>query len=85
MSLGYGHHPPAADILPSRYREVYNVSRCSDYPAGGSLAFYDLELHDDNFSLYSNPDWSFINASSGLTPQCGYGAALSPATVTLYY
>jgi hypothetical protein len=65
--------------------EVYNVSRCSDYPAGGSLAFYDLELYDDNFSLYSNPGWSFTNASSGLTPQCGYGATLSPATVTLYY
>jgi hypothetical protein len=65
--------------------EVYNVSQCSHYPAGGSLAFYDLELYDDNFSLYSNPGWSFTNASSGLTPQCGYGATLSPATVTLYY
>lgn len=65
--------------------EVYNVSQCSDYPAGGSFQFYDLELYNDSFVQYSNPGWTFTNASSGLTPQCGYGASVSPATVTLDY
>lgn len=57
--------------------EVYNVAQCSNYPAGGSFAFYDLELYNDSFVLYSNPGWSFTNASSGLTPQCGYGASVA--------
>lgn len=65
--------------------EVYNVSQCSDYPANGSFSFYDLELYNDSFVEYANPGWTFSNASSGLTPQCGYGASISPATVTLDY
>jgi hypothetical protein len=65
--------------------EVYNVSQCSNYPAGGSLQFYDLELYNDSFVEYSNPGWVFWNTSGGLTPQCGYGASISPTAVTLYY
>jgi hypothetical protein len=65
--------------------EVYNVSECSDYPPAGSFSFINLELYNDSFAEYSNPGWSYSNASAGLTPQCGYGGTVSPAQVTLRY
>jgi len=64
--------------------EVYNVSRCSDYPPNGSIAFYNLALYNDSYNKINNPGWSVSNWSSGLTPQCSYGGS-TPEQVNLTY
>ena len=64
--------------------EVYNIAQCADYPPNGGSSFYDVSLYNDSFGLIANPNWGVTNASSGLTPQCGYGGSV-PHQVTLYY
>lgn len=64
--------------------EVYNVVQCANYPPNGSISFYDLNLYTNSFALIPNPNWGISNASSGLTPQCGYGGSV-PHQVTLRY
>jgi len=64
--------------------EVYNISRCTDYPSNGSTSFYNLALYNDSYVKINNPGWSVSNWSSGLTPQCSYGGA-TPEQVNLTY
>jgi hypothetical protein len=67
--------------------EVYNISQCSDYPGSTIVlgqTFYGLILDDYKDVQIANPAWSVTNASSGLTPQCGYGGSLSQQVVLSY-
>ncbi|HXO31258.1 MAG TPA: hypothetical protein VN901_02770 [Candidatus Acidoferrales bacterium] len=64
--------------------EVYNIAQCGDYPANGSINFYDQGLYNDKFVRIASPGWKVANLSSGLTPQCGYGGEL-PREVILNY
>lgn len=64
--------------------EVYNIAQCANYPSNGAISFYNVGLFNDSFALIPNPGWAVVNASSGLTPQCGYGGSL-PQQVSLYY
>jgi hypothetical protein len=64
--------------------EVYNIAQCGDYPANGSINFYDQGLYNDKFVQNTSPGWKVTNLSSGLTPQCGYGGEL-PREVILNY
>ena len=64
--------------------EVYNVVKCSDYPAAGSTSFYNLNLFNFKGTKIPNPAWTVTNLSSGLTPQCSYGGTL-PKQLTLTY
>lgn len=64
--------------------EVYNISRCGDYPSNGYTYFYGLGLFDYNFHAIASPGWSVTELSSGLTPQCSYSGSL-PEQVTLNY
>ena len=64
--------------------EVYNIKQCADYPSNGYTSFHNVELYNDSFAQVTDPTWSVTNASSGLTPQCSYGGALSQQ-VNLYY
>jgi hypothetical protein len=65
--------------------EVYGIEKCSDYPPNKSATFYDVVLYDHNFKPYPNPGWVVFSYSTGLTPQCNYGATMSTKTVTLDY
>jgi hypothetical protein len=65
--------------------EVYGITKCSDYPPNGSLAFTDLALYDYNFKKYSDPAWILFNYAVGLTPQCSYGGTMDATTVRLHY
>jgi hypothetical protein len=65
--------------------EVYNIAQCSDYPPNGSVVFSNLALYENNLTIYSNPGWFLFNYTSGLTPQCNYGATMGSNTVTLTY
>lgn len=53
--------------------EVYNVSKCSDYPSSskGSTEFYYLGLFDQDLQPVKQ-DWVPWKKWAGLTPQCGY-------------
>jgi hypothetical protein len=64
--------------------EVYNVSKCSDYPRGGSLELYDLALYNDKFTKVT-PAWNLGEYWVGLTPQCNYGTTRRLTYSTLYY
>lgn len=64
--------------------EVYNISRCGDYPSNGYIYFYGLGLYDYKFDAIASPGWSVTELSSGLTPQCTYSGSL-PEQVTLTY
>jgi hypothetical protein len=64
--------------------EVYNITKCSDYPPNNFISFYDLALYNDSFTRISSPGWSITNSSAGLTPQCSYGGA-RPEQVDLAY
>lgn len=64
--------------------EVWNVSRCGDYPAGGELSFYDVKLWDYKLIRVAAPAWTIVKRASGLTPQCSYGGSL-PKQVDLTY
>lgn len=65
--------------------EVYSVAQCSDYPPQTGIIFSGLELYDYKGNLIGSPDWSFINYSSGLTPQCNYtGNEVSAQEVELF-
>jgi hypothetical protein len=66
--------------------EVYDISRCADYPSNGSTSFNNLYLTDDKVATIDNPAWSISNDASGLTPQCNYGGSVvSPTDVKLRY
>jgi hypothetical protein len=65
--------------------EVYDIAQCSDYPPNGSLTFFYEELYDNSFNPIANPGWSVVNAASGETPQCNYGAQASGDEVTVDY
>lgn len=60
--------------------EVYNISKCADYPANGSIAFKSIGLENDKFVAIASPGWSITNASAGLTPACSYGGSVVSAT-----
>jgi hypothetical protein len=64
--------------------EVYNIAQCGDYPANGSINFYDQGLYNYKFVRIAKPAWKVTNLSSGLTPQCDYGGSL-PEEVILNY
>ncbi len=59
--------------------EVYNVSQCSDYPPNGEIAFSNIALYDDNFSLVT-PGWGYSGPPPGLTPQCNYSGGVVNTT-----
>ncbi|HEV2352239.1 MAG TPA: choice-of-anchor D domain-containing protein [Terriglobia bacterium] len=62
--------------------EVYNVSKCGDYPWTGILNFSTIQLFDNSLNQISNPGWSpYIY--TGLTPQCNYAVEVGPSQVTL--
>jgi hypothetical protein len=63
--------------------EVYNVVQCNDYPAGNEITFSDLGLYNDELVQISNPDWAYVNNSSGLTPQCDYGGQTTSSSATI--
>jgi hypothetical protein len=63
--------------------EVYNVSRCSDYPSNGSIEFFKLGLWDDKFEVVPH-DWIVTKLWKGAV-QCGYGGSPQPDDVTLTY
>ena len=52
--------------------EVYNVSKCSDYPANSSTEFYYLGLFDEDLQPVTQ-GWVPWKRWAGFTPQCGYG------------
>ena len=58
--------------------EVYNITQCSDYPAGeesgygGTIGFHDQVVLNDQY-VQINPPWTVTNLAGGLTPQCNYG------------
>ena len=54
--------------------EVYNVSKCSDYPSNknGSTQFFYLGLFDENLQPVTQ-HWVDWKKWGGLTPQCNYG------------
>ena len=64
--------------------EVYNIYQCGNYPTNGSISFHDIGLYNDSWVPINDPIWTVSNASSGLTPQCGYGGTV-PQQVTLWY
>jgi hypothetical protein len=64
--------------------EVYSVSTCSDYPAGGKLEAYDVTVYNDKFEKIT-PSWSLWQLWSGLSPQCGYGASWTKSEATIKY
>ncbi|HTG61980.1 MAG TPA: hypothetical protein VMG63_21560 [Terriglobia bacterium] len=69
--------------------EVYNITQCSDYPAGeashysGAIGFHDQIVLNDNY-VRITPAWTVTNSASGLTPQCNYGGS-TPKQVILTY
>jgi hypothetical protein len=68
--------------------EVYNITRCSDYPSGGKLESYDVDFYNDKFQKISSPTWYLWKLWPGLSPQCGYGGYLdtsSGSEMTLTY
>jgi hypothetical protein len=66
--------------------EVYNVTRCSDFPSGGKLEAYDVTVYNDKFQKIK-PDWSLWNVwkQDGDSPVCGYGATTTQTTATITY
>jgi hypothetical protein len=54
--------------------EVYNVSKCSDYPSNssGSTQFFYLGLFDEDLHPVTQ-HWVDWKRWHGLTPQCNYG------------
>ena len=52
--------------------EVYNISRCSDYPANSSTEFYYLGLFDEDLQPVTQ-GWVPWKRWAGFTPQCHYG------------
>jgi hypothetical protein len=63
--------------------EVYNVVQCADYPYTDGISFFNQYVSNDQFVPIS-PAWNKTNWSSGLTPQCNYGASF-PQQVHLTY
>jgi hypothetical protein len=64
--------------------EVYSVTKCTDYPASGSLGFSSLNLYNDKFRRIT-PTWFLWKLWPGLTPQCGYGATWTPTAATVKF
>ena len=64
--------------------EGYSIVQCSDYPPDEYITFYPT-LYDSWFEWIENPYWQMNDWASGLTPQCDYGAQLSPDQVTLAF
>jgi hypothetical protein len=65
--------------------EVYDIAKCSDYPPNGSILFSKVALYDYNLTRIANPGWSITDYYGGLSPQCNYGGATTPNSVTLTY
>jgi hypothetical protein len=69
--------------------EVYNITQCSDYPAGeesgygGKIGFHDQVILNDQY-VQINPSWTISNVSGGLTPQCNYGGTKRPQVYLNY-
>jgi hypothetical protein len=63
--------------------EVYNIVQCNDYPAGNQITFSDIGLYNYELVQITNPGWTYVNDSSGLTPQCDYGGQTTSSSVTL--
>jgi len=69
--------------------EVYNIAKCGDYPGpersgkSGGISFFNESVLDDNF-VSITPSWTTTNLSSGMSPQCHYGASL-PKQVVLKF
>jgi hypothetical protein len=69
--------------------EVYNITQCSDYPAGeesahsGSIGFHDQVVLNRDY-VQITPAWKVTNVSGGLSPQCNYGGSI-PKQVNLTY
>jgi hypothetical protein len=64
--------------------EAYYVVRCDDYPPDRSITFEDVMLFDQNLRRVHDPAWS-SGASSGISPQCGYGVSAESRRVTLHF
>ncbi len=73
--------------------EVYNVAKCSDYPAGGKLESTSVTFYNDKFQKISSPSWYLLkawqlNSPPVKSPICNYGGYLdnsSGSSQTLTY
>jgi hypothetical protein len=69
--------------------EVYNITQCSDYPAGeesgysGAIGFHDQVVLNDKY-VQITPAWTVTNVSGGLTPQCNYGGSTRKQVLLTY-
>jgi hypothetical protein len=70
----------------SNVLEVYNIKRCSDYPEGGKLEAYDVNVYNDKFQKIT-PSWSLwkVWQEDGDSPVCGYGASWTSSEATIKY
>jgi hypothetical protein len=70
----------------SNVLEVYNVTRCSDYPSGGKLEAYDVDVYNDKFQKI-DPSWSLwkVWKDDGDSPVCGYGASWTSSESTIKF
>jgi uncharacterized repeat protein (TIGR03803 family) len=64
--------------------EVYNVVRCSDYPARNQGVAFKVQLYDDNLKLISYPNW-IPSWATGVTPFCGFGVNSTATSQTVAY
>jgi hypothetical protein len=68
--------------------EVYNVAKCSDYPPGGKLEAYDVNVYNDKFQKVA-PSWSLWKVweqpPTVKSPLCGYGGSSTSTTATVKY
>ena len=62
--------------------EPYYVISCDDYPPNEKLTIKLITVFDQNSSPVVDPQWG-INVNKTDTPQCKYGVARAPRTVTL--
>ena len=68
---------------------MYNITQCSDYPAGeesgysGAIGFHDQVILNNKY-VQITPAWTVTNLSSGLTPQCSYGGSVRKQVFLTY-
>ena len=62
--------------------EMYNVNRCTQLPASGSVSFTNIDIYDINDQLQS-PTWSPEYTSS--TPQCSYKVTTTTNSTTITF
>jgi hypothetical protein len=60
--------------------EVYNISKCADYPSNGSISFKSIGLYNDKLVPIGSPGWSITNLAKALTPLCSYGGSVVSAS-----